>query len=155
MFRCLFGIALFAIAPPASAETVWWRTTGAAVIQLTQHDCSLFNYNNNQAVIVKWSANGSESLAVQDSQYQYDNMEFAVLVELGNKPLDGNLTGTGEGNIVTIDLPQPIDDQLRSAATVEVHLANVQVDHVFQFTLAKQKMPALLTAVSKCRAIIR
>jgi hypothetical protein len=65
------------------------------------------------------------------------------------------LTGTGEGNIITIDLPQPIDDQLRSAATVEVHLANVQVDQVFQFTLAKQKMPALLTAVSKCRATIR
>jgi hypothetical protein len=155
MFRCLFGIALIAIAPPASAETVWWRTTGAAVIQLTPHDCSLFNYNNNQAVIVTWNADGSESLAVQDSQYQYDNMELAVLVALGNKPLDGNLTGIGEGNIVTIDLPQPIDDQLRSAATVEVHLANVQVDQVFQFTLAKQKMPALLTAVSKCRATVR
>ena len=155
MFRCLFGITLIAIAPPASAETVWWRTTGAAVIQLTPHDCSLFNYNNNQAVIVTWNADGSESLAVQDSQYQYDNMEFAVLVALGNKPLDGNLTGTGEGNIVTIGLPQPIDDQLRNAATVEVHLANVQVDQVFQFTLAKQKMPALLRAVSQCRAIIR
>src|SRR5690349_10813797 len=155
MFRCLFGIALIAIAPPASAETVWWRTTGAAVIQLTPHDCSLFNYNNNQAVIVTWNADGSESLAVQDSQYQYDNMELAVLVALGNKPLDGNLTGIGEGNIVTIDLPQPIDDQLRSAATVEVQLANVQVDQVFQFTLAKQKMPALLTAVSKCRATVR
>jgi len=128
MFRCLFGIALIAIASPASAETIWWRTTGAAVIQLTPHDCSLFNYNNNQAVIVTWNADGSESLAVQDSQYQYDNMELAVLVALGNKPLDGNLTGIGEGNIVTIDLPQPIDDQLRSAATVEVHLANVQVD---------------------------
>src|ERR1044072_4413447 len=125
MFRALFAIALI-ITSNASAETVWWRTTGAAVMQLTPHDCTLFNYNDNRALMVNWNADGSESLAVQDSENKYDDMQSAVLVAFGDQPLKGNLLGTGEGNIVNIGLAQPIDDQLRQARTVQVHLANVQ-----------------------------
>lgn len=153
MFRCLFAIAL--IAAPASAETAWWRTAGAAVMQLTPHDCSLISYDNDQAVIVNWNADGSQSLAVQDLRAQYDDMQFAALVAISGKPLEGNLIGIGEGSIVTIALPQSIDTKLRDAPMVLVHIANVQVNQLFEFTLPTQKMPALLAAVSKCRAVIK
>ena len=124
-------------------------------MQMTPHDCSLFNYNSNQAVIFNWHADGSETLAVQDAQFQFQDSEFAAVVEIDDQPLVGNLVGHGSGNIVTIALDQPVDDRLRSATTVMVHLANVEIDQVFRFDLATQKMPALLTAVGKCRAVIK
>lgn len=135
-------------------ETVWWHTSGGAVMQL-DNACSLFMYNKEQAAIVSWQTDGSEMIAFQDKEFRFQNGDrLAVAIRIDDHFLSGNLVGSGKGNILEVPLAAPIDDFLPEAKEIEIKMANANIDTEKTVQVNTAKMPALLSAVEKCRAMV-
>lgn len=138
---------------PQTPSTTWWRTDGAAVLQADQ-TCSLFFYTNDTAAIFSWTAS-SEHLAFQSQSFQFNHDdEFAVVVRFNDQILPGNLTGTGDGNILSVPVDH-LEDRLPNADRLVIRFANGTVDSEVSIALNRSKMPALLAAVQKCRQMLR
>ena len=148
-------VLLFIMTSMADAkQTVWWHTSGSAVMKL-DNACSLFIYNKDQAAIVSWQADGSEMLAFQDQQLHFqDNDRLAVAIRIDDHFLTGDLVGSGSGNILTVPLAAPIDGFLPEAKEIEVKMAKAGIDTERTISVDTAKMPALLRAVEKCRAVL-
>lgn len=148
----LLGATLLAPIVPA-ADTTWWRTDGAAVLQ-TDQTCSLFFYTNDTAAIFSWTTT-SERISFQSQSFRFDpDDQVAVVVRFDDQILPGNLTGTGDGNMLTVPADH-LEDRLPHAHRLDIQFANGIVDSEVSMSLNPSKMPALLTAVAKCRHMLR
>ncbi|HET7880334.1 MAG TPA: hypothetical protein VFL55_05570 [Acetobacteraceae bacterium] len=134
-----------------AADTIWWwRTEGGAVMQIGSA-CTLVSYSPSQAFLVSWNQNSDETIGLQDERFKFDNEQFTVAVRINGSALSGNLTGSGNGNMLTVPV-SPIDSLLPRAAEVQVQLANAHTDSAVTVPVNTAKMPTLLAAVAKCRA---
>jgi len=136
------------------ADTVWWRTSRAAVLQLS-NVCSLFVYNADQAAIITWNASGAESVALQDRRFRFEtNARIAVVLRIDSTPISGDAIGTGTRNILTVPVQPNLDDVLLNGSTVN---ARIVVDgEVIEFNMElNEKMAVLMTAVGKCRTVLK
>lgn len=148
----LLGVALLTPISPA-ADTTWWRTDGAAVLQ-TDQTCSLFFYTNDTAAIFSWTS-ASERISFQSQSFQFNNDDqFAVIVRFDDAMLPGNLTGTGDGNILSVPADH-LEERLPHASRLDIRFANGTADAEVGIALNQSKMPALLKAVEKCRHWLR
>jgi hypothetical protein len=140
---------------PAAADTTWWHTRDAAVIGRT-HICSLYIYNNVQAVVISWDENGAETLAFQDRrQFHFaDNEPVVVTIHIDNTLLSADI-GYGDHDLVIVPIQQ-IDDLLPTVNEISATLATAAMDSI-DITMAvnTEKMPTLLSALSKCRAAMK
>jgi hypothetical protein len=144
-------------------ETDWWRTGGAAVVEYraTQGEtaCSLFLYTDDRAAIVTWGRSGAKEISFEDRGWQFTtDQPIAVAVRVGDAWL-GDPAGDDRLRLVasvrqeqlSVPLGQPVEGLLRSAAKVTVRLP----DREMSVDVDRRKMPALLSAVERCRSTLR
>jgi hypothetical protein len=148
-------VCMLMLASPAAADTTWWHTRDAAVIGRT-HSCSLYFYNDTQAVIITWNVDGAESLALQDRQRFHfpDNDPVVVTLHIDKTllPVDA---GSGDNDLVIVPI-QPIDNLLPTASEISATVAAAHLDTAdLTMPVNTAKMPVLLTAVGKCRTMLR
>jgi len=146
--RLLLAIVGIMMATGSLADTVWWRTKGATVVQ-TKNVCSLYIYDNERAAIFTWNKNGTESVAIDDSRLHLDGVIVAD-IQIGDTWLEGR-QAIGERTMIAMQIEQPIVDLLRNATQLTVIVPNDQI----VINLTPEKMPPLLTAVGKCQAVLR
>lgn len=147
-----------AASPQHKGETIWWRTSGAAVVEFNRERCAMLLYNSQNAFVFTWRRSGT-TLSVEDNAGGFpSSREIPAAVQigrtwLGNPAHEGelNLTATGDNVFRAITLTQPAEPLLAETRSIKLRLAvggvQIRVDH--------GKMPALLRAVKKCRRVIR
>ena len=155
MFRYLLCGALLVAPTSASAtDTVWWRTDGAVVMQ-QMNECLLYFYTKERAAIFTWRADGSETIAFQDDRFHFGDEHFTVGMRIDDHYLTGDLVGDGTDGLLIVALPHPIDQLLPHASEVQIRAANDKFDYDVTVPLLTAKIPALLTAVGKCRTVLK
>jgi hypothetical protein len=147
----------------AAAETDWWRTNGAAVVEYrTGSDeaaCSLFLYNKENAAVVTWKKSGPEDISFYHSDWQFEtDHPLSVGVRLGDFWLGSaaahdppQLTAIADQGRLSVPVNEPVDGLLRNASRITVQLA----DHETSIDVDRPKMPVLLAAVNRCRAALK
>ncbi|HET7880734.1 MAG TPA: hypothetical protein VFL55_07590 [Acetobacteraceae bacterium] len=115
--------------------------------------CTLVAYSKRQAFLVSWNHDNDETIGIQDETFKFDNERFAVAVRINDSVIPGNLTGAGNGNMLTVPV-KPIDALLPSVTEVEVKLANSRTDSEVTVPV-NTRMPPLLTAAARCRSELR
>lgn len=161
----LLGILATCIVLPAAAasprhkgETIWWRTTDAAVVEFNHNRCTMLLYNARHAFAFTWRRS-STALDVEDPAGRFPSSpKIPAAVRIGDTwlghprhPGELNRTAIGDTRFRFITLDQPLEPLLAKSRSVTLHLAardaTVLIDHT--------KMPALLRALAKCRRVIR
>lgn len=131
----------------AVKDTIWWRTEGAVVVQLSS-TCSMVLSDRNDAAILTWNKAGAESVAF-GVEFPLDPYPH-IAVRIGETPLEVSKQVAGNG-ILLVPTKQPLADLLRNATEITVAVPN----HPIRISVNQQKMPALLSALDKCRAAIK
>lgn len=148
-YGCLAGL----LCSSATAEIVWWRTQGAAVVQADRL-CSLYIYNATQAAIVAWTKEGPQSIAFNDQRQHFENQSLLVMVRIGDAKSITDVA-SGNGSMVTMPITES-DETIRNLLQTATQISgSIPPDYEITITLNRQRMPALLMAVDKCRAVLR
>ena len=142
-------------------EIDWWRTDNAAVVSHRSGDnrwlCSLFLYNNDNAVVISWGHDASVDLSFNSTSWQFRPAErIPVEVAIGDAYLgqvDGSnlpsLIATADQEWLLVPLQQSIDNLLPQATKITLEAPS----HELSFDISKPKMSKLLLAVKRCRAV--
>ena len=148
-----------AAAPPQNKdETIWWRTSGAGVVEFNHNRCSLLLFNTQNTFVFTWRRSGT-TLDVEDDAARFPSSPtVSAAVEIGKtwlgqpaRPGELNLKATGDHMFRSIALSQPITPLLAEARSITLHLAESHAS----IPVDPGKMPALLRALKKCRRVIR
>jgi hypothetical protein len=161
----ILAATVIALPGPAecASETDWWRTNGAAVVEhrnrLGEAACSLFFYNTSDAAVVTWGKSDTKEISFYDSDWRFQaNQPVSVAVRLGDTWLGGpadqnppHLVAYADQERLSVPVSEPMENLLRNATRISVQMA----DHVTSIDVERPKMPALLAAVERCRAVLK
>lgn len=145
-----------AMMPITQQETVWWRTSGAAV--LGEHDpdhCSLFIYNESTGVVFSWFGD-QEVVEFENSSWHYPPATLlSVSVRIGDAWLSDNpdhkMPAQADGDMMVVPLKVPVlESLLHSATTVTL---TTDDNSQTKFVTTQRKMTDLLAAVDRCRKV--
>jgi hypothetical protein len=154
------GSFAYAHAKP-TREIDWWRAENAAVVSYRNGDnvsvCSLFLYNNDNAVVVSWGRDASVDLSFNSTSWQFPPAEqIPVAVAIGDvwlgradRPKVPSLMATADQEWLAVPLRQSIDDLLPQATKITLEAPSLDLS----FGISKPRMSKLLLAVKRCRAI--
>jgi hypothetical protein len=161
----IVDLAVIALSSPVqcASETDWWRTNGAAVVEHRNSGgeaaCSLFFYNKDDAAVVTWGKANAKEISFYDNDWRFQaNQPVSVAVRLGENWLGGpanqnppHLIAYADQARLSVPVKEPMEALLRNATRISVKLA----DHETSISVDRPKMPALLTAVERCRSILK
>jgi hypothetical protein len=133
----------------ASADTVWWRTEGGTVVELRDtRECILFltDRDKSHGVAFTWLLD-LERIGIQDDRLLLSDGQTAQMsVRIGNTPID-DFVAVGTNGFASGVVTQSTEPLLRSADKITLRVNDIEL----QIAVNQSKMPALLTAVDKCR----
>ena len=165
LLTVIAAVPIIALSFPANcaSETDWWRTNGAAVVQHEYRDggtaCSLFLYNRDDAAVVTWDKAAVKEISFYDGNWRFAaNQAVPVAVRLGNSWLGTptaqappQLMASADQGRLSVPVTEPVENLLRNAARITVQVT----DRETSIDVDRPKMPALLAAVERCRAMLR
>jgi hypothetical protein len=145
----------------AEHEIDWWRTENAAVVSRIVDNvsvCSLFLYNNDNAVVISWGRDASVALSFNSTSWQFRSAEqIPVAVAIGDAWLGRagqstvpSLMATANQDWLSVSLQQSIDDLLPRATTITLKAPS----HDLSFDIDRSKMSKLLLAEKRCRSTV-
>jgi hypothetical protein len=139
----------------ATADAVWHRTNGGAVVQVG-NTCSLIIDNTTKAAILTWTKEGMQNIAFQGSRLE--EQHYDVQIRIGDTWLGHNLllpadvyVSRDKQTLLTVPITESVDDLLRNASQIAALLS----DREITVDINKTKMPTLMAATAKCRAQLR
>jgi hypothetical protein len=156
---CLSSLSALA----KNAEVDWWRTSGAAVVEHLYKAggmvCSLFLYNQAQAVVVTWGKTDAKEVSFYDEHWQFQtNQPVSAVVRIGTTWLGESsdrgppiVMAVGGPGRLSVPLSQSVESPLRTAAQITMLSGSSKMD----IDVDRRKMPALLKAVKRCRAALK
>jgi hypothetical protein len=157
------AIALWSHSAECARETDWWRTAGAAVVEHQEGNnetvCSLFFYNNDNAAVVTWGKAQVRDISFYDQNWRFsDDQQIPVAVRIGETWLGHTtdrsrpyLVASADQERLSVPIQAPAEELLRNTPQITVQLG----DRELSVGVARGKMPALLKAVERCRAVLK
>jgi hypothetical protein len=165
LLTAIVAAPVIASSSPAkcASETDWWRTNGAAVVQhpyrAGETACSLFLYNKDDAAVVTWGKTTAKEISFYDDSWRFQsNQPVSVAVRLGEFWLGApaaqtppHLMASADQGRLSVPVNEPVENLLRTATRITVQLAGQETS----IYVERPKMPALLSAVERCRASLK
>jgi hypothetical protein len=136
------------------ANTTWWSTEGAKVIQVSgQNLCTLYISQQKRSVGFLWDRSALAGIVFQDDEWDFAPRQTRAAVRIdttwvsGNTDIDWFEATESKDEIIVPIRYFPVESLLSTAGSVLLHRDGTDIN----VSLDKAKMPKLLEAVQNCR----
>jgi hypothetical protein len=121
--------------------------------------CSLFFYSKDYAAVVTWGKANVREISFYDQNWQFpEDRPVPVAIRVGDDWLGDAaarnppyLIASADQERLSVPIQAPVEELLRKTPRITVLLRDNEVS----IGVERGKMPALLKAVERCRAVLR
>ena len=157
----LASLMLVASLHSSIGATVWWRTEGAAVIEPpTKNECSMYFFNQTQAVVLDFSKSGLERVLASDPAWGALGAASSrsAIVQMRNAyQADYRLVAADQSGTPLVEFqfrqpPPTLRDIARAKQVVVLLDPNLPM---LQYSLPAGKMRRLARALRRCQSVLK